>query len=803
MKISYSWLKTYIDTDLSAEEVADKLTLLGLEVEEIDTTGTGTEGMVVGEILRVEDHPSADKLRICTVNLGDRRVQIICGANNVSEGQKVPVATVGTALPSATGSGSAAKIRKMKLRGEISEGMICSEAELGISEDHSGIMVLDKETEAGTPLGEALEIRRETVFEIGLTPNRPDASCHIGVARDLAAVLEKKLHNPYKADPVKQKNLDEMIAIEIRDTDQCHRYAGKIVKNIQVAESPVWLKQRLQSIGLRPVNNVVDATNYILHEIGQPLHAFDYSLIEDKRIVVDSFRRDTTFKTLDNVERTVPAGTLFICDGDKPVAIAGIMGGKNSEVTEKTDTILIESAYFSPTSIRKSSKELGVQTDSSYRFERGIDPDLALRAAERAAELIADLTGGTVAEGYSDIHPVKTEPRVVPLRIDRLNSLLGTGLDQKYVASVLNALEIQTYSRKKGELQCTVPTFRPDVQREVDLIEEVGRIFDYNNIPRPESAPFHSPAPLSSWELFHKRVRTIAARLKYKEISTNSLHSLKEESYFSEADQQIHTLNPVSQEATTLRTTLRAGFLKTLQYNLNRKAGQLRFFEIGHTYRRSDNGTWISGIEEHSKLLLGVCGLRQTENWRHGEEPYELFDLKSDLESFFLQMGMKTRLDTSVISPVQLNYLYKEVTVATLVPIGEETSREYDINTPAFAAEVDLSLLYQAGIADSGKRYEAVSRFPSFEYDVAYTVDRSVSAEMLVRLIRKEAGKVLKDLDVFDVYEGGNLGIKKKSIAFRLTFLDSNKTLNINDVEPVVQKITRVLEAELGAKLRS
>jgi phenylalanyl-tRNA synthetase beta chain len=438
MKISYNWLKQYLNINITPEETAEKLTLLGLEVEEIEEIGSDFEGFVAGEVLTVREHPNADKLVLCDVNTGDEKVQIVCGAPNVSAGQIVPVAKVGATLPVPMKDGNYLTIKKAKLRGETSRGMICSEAELGLSDDQTGIMVLKENTKPGTPLKHVLNAEKDTVFEIGLTPNRPDAACHIGVARDLSAVIDSGLDHPYKEKEAEVTgSLDDEINISIEDPEKCHRYVGLIVENVTVGESPAWLKNRLLSIGLRPINNVVDATNYVLHEIGQPLHAFDYDLIGGKKIVVKSFDEEITFTTLDSIERKVPADSLFICDGNGPVAIAGVMGGENSEVTEKTSKILIESAWFNPSSVRKTSKLLALQTDSSYRFERGIDPNLQLKAAKRAAELIAEIAGGKILEGAGDVHPVKTEARKVSVRISRINRLLGTELDKKQVTSIL------------------------------------------------------------------------------------------------------------------------------------------------------------------------------------------------------------------------------------------------------------------------------------------------------------------------------------------------------------------------------
>ncbi len=803
MKVSFNWLKNYLELDHSPEKLAEMLTLVGLEVESVETFGTDFNGFVVGEVIDVRDHPNADKLTLCRVNLGKDQVQIVCGADNVAAGQKVPVAVVGTKLPSGTGSKAAGmEIKKVKLRGEISEGMICSESELGIGDDHSGIMVMDSSLKAGIPLHQALGIETDTVFDIGLTPNRPDAACHIGVARDLGAVLKKQIDNPCKESTDDSISLDEKIQIEIKETDKCKRYVGKIVTDIKVDESPAWLKNRLLSIGLRPINNVVDATNYILHETGQPLHAFDYDKLEEKRIVVKSFEKEISFRTLDGIERKVAPGTLFICNGEKPVAIAGIMGGEESEVVESTQSILLESAWFEPSFIRRSSRALGLQTDSSYRFERGVDPNLANKACERAANLIAEITGGTILDGSADIYPSVITPWQLSLRIDRLNSLLGMEVDPGEAEEILNLLEIET-DRSDRVIDCTIPTFRPDLTREVDLIEEVGRILDYNTIPEPESAPFFSPAPLSSWEIIHSRVRSLAAGLRFKEISTNSLISKNESELEETSGNKLQTLNPVSNEATHLRSSLLPGFLKSVAFNLNRKANTLRFFEIGHVFRSSEDGTWISGIEEHSRLLLGICGYRQKGDWRGEDQPYTIFDLKADLESFFQQLGILSQLKGSIAEPNRLEYQLNGQKVATLSKVVPELLEKFNIELPLFAAEIDLTLIHQSGLTETETGYRPPAKYPTFEYDAAYVVPTSEPAGRLLELIRKSAGKNLHRLEVFDIYEGENLGKGKKSIAFRLTFLDRNKTLNINDVEPVVQKVTKVLENEAGAKLRS
>ncbi|MDZ7757383.1 phenylalanine--tRNA ligase subunit beta [Rhodohalobacter sp.] len=805
MDISYNWLKQYIDIDLTPEETADKLTLSGLEVEGLEQIGSDFEGFVVGEVLEVKSHPNADKLQICDVNLGDKEVQIICGAPNVAAGQKVPVATVGSVMPVPMEDGSYLKIKKAKLRGEKSNGMICSESELGLSDDHSGIMVLNSDLKIGTPLKEALNVEKDTIIEIGLTPNRPDAACHVGVARDLSALTGKPLKNPYTDLTAKDGSIDEHINISIKDEDKCHRYVGMMVKGVEIKESPAWLKQRLSAIGLRPRNNVVDITNYVLHEIGQPLHAFDYDKIANKKIEVKTFDKNIKFTTLDDVERNVPKGSLFICDGNGPVAIAGVMGGENSEVSDSTTNILIESAYFEPSSIRKTSKSLALQTDSSYRFERGIDPEIQLKAAQRAAELIVELAGGEIVEGFTDAHPVKFEQREVTLRLSRINHVLGTSLSLKDAEKILNDLEFETTLSGKEELNCKVPSFRPDVSREIDLIEEVGRIFDYNNIPTPTTSPFFTPETLSETEVYHQKIREFARSLSYKEITTNSLLSQNEADVLADKELQIATLNPVSQENTTLRTHLYGGFLKSVRYNLNRNAENIRFFEIGHVFRNSDkdNSTWIKGVQEHTRLLMGVCGQKKTADWLGSKEPYSVFDIKSDLESLIRYLSIDKQIAREAVDNYTLHYTLDGKKVATLLQVDEEKLKSFDVEQDVFVAEVDLTTLFELGAGRTETTYSPVAKFPSFEFDAAFTVDKSIRAGELSSAIHKSADETLKSVSVFDVYEGKNIGEEKKSIAFRLTFLDPNKTLTIKDVEPKVQKIVQSLENDFGAKLRS
>ncbi|MDX1638946.1 MAG: phenylalanine--tRNA ligase subunit beta [Balneolaceae bacterium] len=803
MKISYNWLKELIDLDLTPERTAEKLTLIGLEVDSLEKVGSSLDGVIVGEVLDVRDHPNADRLRLCQVNLGDKQVQIVCGADNVAKDQRVPVATVGTTLPVTLENGDQLTIRKANLRGENSEGMICSESELGIGDDHSGIMVLQNGAEVGAPVSEVLDLYEDTILDIEISPNRPDATCHVGVARDLAAALDLEFEKPYREQFPETEPIVEEIEISIQNPEKCHRYVGKMVNDVTIADSPAWIKNKLEALGVRPVNNVVDITNYVLLELGQPLHAFDYETIRGKQIVVKDYDEEITFETLDHATRTCSPGTLFICDGKGPVAIAGVMGGVDSEVDEDTTRVLIESAYFDPGTIRKTAKEQNLQTDASYRFERGIDPRLQRIAAERCAELIAEVAGGTIVDGTTDVHPVTTEPQELELRLGYVNRLLGTELELKEVKDLLDGLELTLVSEQQEKLTYKVPTFRPDLEREVDLIEEVGRLYDYNNISAPTHTKFLTPEPISEHEKLMVRIREQVKGLRFKEIYTNSLMPDEDASYLGDLNQMIQTLNPISREMTTLRPSLLYGFLKAVSYNFNRKSDEVRFFEVGNTFRKTTGeGTYYDGIEEETTLLMGIAGKKRIEYWNTEPEEYDIFDLKTEVTSFLKQLGLYRYLETRQEDGV-LQYVFNEQAVGSLYEIDRALLDNLEIEQPTFAAEFSVNRIEAVLEQVDDKTYTPVPKFPSFEFDLAVVVDSDVPAGDLMKSIERTAGERLKSIDVFDVFEGESIGPNRKSVAFRLSFIDKNKTLTIKDIEPIIEEVLNVLENQFSAKLRS
>jgi phenylalanyl-tRNA synthetase beta chain len=800
MKISYNWLKQYIDIDLTAEQVAEILTLTGLEVEEIEHVGSSFNGIVVGEVRSVRPHENADRLTVCTVNAGTGNdLQIICGAPNVRAGQKVPVAMVGSVLPIKLEDGSNLVIRKAKIRGVASEGMICAEDELGLGDDHSGIMVLNPDIEPGTPFSSVYSSYEDYVFEIGLTPNRPDASCHIGVARDIAAVTGQELQLPDNTSAGHTSSLEDRIDICIENPDKCYRYVGMMVENVTIGPSPDWLQNRLRAIGLRPINNVVDVTNYVMYEFGQPLHAFDYERIAGKTIIVKDYNHEIPFTTLDDSARKVPAGSIFICDGDKPVAIGGVMGGVNSEISDTTSTVFIESASFNPVSVRKTSKSLSLQTDSSYRFERGVDPNITRVAAARCADLIAETAGGAIIGGITDVYPEEIKPIQVNLRPAFLKRILGTDIDTGTVTAILQRLGFQP-EVNGTVVKCMVPTFRPDVTMEIDLVEEVARIYNYNNIPTTGRIAFSKPSLLPKEEIFQTLLRDTAKAMGFQEIYTNSLLPDQVAHTMPDADHLLSTLNPISKDQSLLRPTLGYGFLKTAAYNFNRLAEGVRLFELGNIFSKSASGTYHQGIREEAVLLLGVAGQRTREHWTSPAADYTVHDLKSAFDA----IARKLRLHfVQEVTENRINYTCSGIGIGHIVIEKPGDLRKLDITRPAYYGElyvpVLLSLYYQNDVLT----YKPVPKYPPFDFDFAVIVSKNVAAGDLERVTRTEAGPLLSSLDVFDIFEGNPLQDNEKSVAFRLRFIDDDKTLTIKDVQAIMGKILGKLENMYNAKLRS
>ena len=826
MKISSNWLQDYVKFDLLPEALSDLLTMCGLEVEDIETMGSSLDGVIVGRVLDTRKHPNADQLTLCMVDLGtDEHIQIACGAPNVKSGQKVPVATRGTTLmlPNQDDPETRMpfKLQRTKIRGEVSDGMICAEDELGISDDHTGIMVLDDDAPIGQPFNTYLSEKGfslcDVVFDLAITPNRPDAVSHIGVARDVAALTGAVLQKPIVALPVDGGEASKQVEVEIEAPSACPRYVGILVCGVTIKESPQWLKQRLSAIGLRPRNNVVDITNYVMYECGQPLHAFDYDQVAGAKIIVRLTKNDHPFVTLDSKERALPEGTLMICDAEREVAVAGVMGGENSEVTDLTKNILIESAYFDPATIRRAAKALSLQTDASYRFERGVDADGQVWAAARAAQLIAELAGGEIVPGMVDAHPMPWKKRDVVLRPDRVKKVLGVDVPKSDMRRLLKAIGFEIALEEKTQLHCIVPSFRPDIEREIDIIEEIARLYGYDNIIEPEWSRMpntvHRDLPSDKLRGF---TRAHLAGQGYREIYTNSMLHLETALRFNlpqlnrhaHPDSVVETLNPISQEMSALRPSLLPGLLQVMSFNQNHGQRLLRFMEFGHVFCRTgiDEPTVIPGYAEHESFIIAVCGPQYEVGWDTEERMFDLFDLKGTIASILQtlripRLTMRPDYESTSVTAFHLNVYSGETRIGILAGLNDTVTSMYDLKSSVFFAELDWQSIVGLAGPQMQRQYKNVSRFPVVDRDLAVTVDRRQTVGPLIQTIREAGSKMLQQVNVFDLYEDERLGTGKKSIAFALRF-GSDRTLKDKEVDAQISRILKRLKRDHGAELR-
>ena len=829
MNISYRWLSRYVDHDWTPDELAEQLTMAGLEVETVEPIGQYLDGVVVGEIQTVREHPNADKLVLCDVDLGKGEpVQIACGAPNVAKGQKAPVAPVGTTLnlpdPDDPETRVEIDIEARALRGEDSHGMICSEEELGLSDDHSGIMVLGDDATVGQSLVDYLAGHDVTpddaVFDIDLTPNRPDAASHIGVARDVAALADTQLQRPEVEMPEPGGTVAEEITVHLEDEEGGPRYVAMLVRDVDVRQSPLWLRRRLSAIGLQPRNHVVDVTNFVLHESGQPLHAFDRAEIADDTIVVRRTEGETDFTTLDDEERTLPDDTLLICDAERPVAVAGVMGGANSEVSEDTTDILIESAYFDPSTIRKTAKALDVQTDSSYRFERGVDRTGQVWAAARAAELIAELGDGRVVSGMVDAHPNPPADRTVDLRPDRLRSVLGMEVSAEEATRLLGTIGFEV-EQGENALRCTVPTWRPDVDIEEDLIEEVARLHGYDQIPEPERVPVPSRAPEQRPEAsLERKAREGLQGRGFREIYTNSMLRIDRAERFnvppagSEKGEIVETKNPISEEMAALRPRLLPGALDVMQHNRNHGQEALRVFEFGHVYRRATDGeeTIVPGYAEHPALLIALSGPHAPTGWDTDPRDADIFDLKGVVETLLDDLRVpdvslaprETGPSENGQPPItlhQIDVAAGDTSLGTIARVQDEVAADFDLDRPVFVAEFNWATLVDEAAAGLHRTYEPVSRHPVVDRDLAVIVHADQPVGPMQDTIRDTGAPLLRRVDVFDVYEGEGIDEEAKSVAFTLRF-GADRTLTDEEVDEQIEAIVDALDAEHNATLR-
>lgn len=821
MNISYNWLKDYLNISQTPEEVAEALTSIGLEtggVEEVQTIKGGLEGLVIGKVLTCIDHPNSDHLHITTVDLGNGEpVQIVCGAPNVAAGQHVVVATVGTVLYSGEETFT---IKKSKIRGEESFGMICAEDEIGIGESHDGIIVLPDTVAPGTLAKDYYNVKSDYVLEVDITPNRIDAASHYGVARDLAAYLKQNGYDAVLTRPSVEAfavdNKDgEAVSVSVENTEACPRYCGITIRGVKVTESPEWLQQRLSAIGLRPINNIVDITNFLLHETGQPLHCFDLNHIEGGKVIVKTLPEGTKFVTLDGVERSLSDRDLMICNEKEGMCIAGVFGGLKSGVTEQTTDVFLESAYFSPMWVRKTARRHGLNTDSSFRFERGADPNNLVYVLKRAALLVKELAGGEITGEIVDIYPDKIDNFRVELAYDRLNSLVGKEIPQDMVKSILASLEIEILDEKDGMLTLSVPTYRVDVQRDVDVIEDILRIYGYNNVEFTDSV--HSNLSYKTLtDENHRLYNLIAEQLTgcgFNEIMNNSL---TKSSYYTTLVSYpekscVPLLNPLSNDLSVMRQTLLFGGLESLAYNINRRRPDLKFYEFGNCYyfngEADTSKNVLAPYSESQYLGLWITGNRVSGSWAHPDEKSTVFELKGNVENIFARLGidMKKLQFTQVsddLFDAALIYTTREgKTLAKFGLVSKKILKSFDIETEVSYAEMNWVLL----VKESAKHkvmFSEISKFPPVKRDLALLVDSSVQFAEIGKVAYDTERKLLKDVYLFDVYEGKNLEAGKKSYAVSFILQDETKTLNDKQIESIMSRIIGNLQNKLSAKLR-
>ncbi|WP_456442188.1 phenylalanine--tRNA ligase subunit beta [Psychroserpens sp.] len=808
MKISYNWLQQFLKIDWPAEQTGELLTDLGLEIEGIESFQSvrgGLQGIVVGEVLTCEQHPNADRLKITTVNIGNKEpLQIVCGAPNVAKGQKVPVATIGTTLY--TAEGEAWTIKKGKIRGEESHGMICAEDELGLGSSHDGIMVLESDTKVGTQAADLFDVENDQVFEIGLTPNRADAMSHFGVARDLkAGLLQKEINTELITPSVSSFHVENRtlkIDIDVQDKTLAPRYCGVTISGLKVEDSPLWLQNRLKAIGLAPKNNIVDVTNYVLHELGQPLHAFDAAKITGNKVVVKTLAKGTKFTTLDDVERELHEEDLMICDAEKPMCIAGVFGGSNSGVTENTTSIFLESAYFNPVSIRKTAKRHAMNTDASFRFERGIDPNITEYALKRATLLIQEIAGGDITSDLMDLYPNKIEDFQVRLSFDSAKKLIGEEIPKETIKRILSSLDIKVNNVTETGLGLTVPAYRNDVQREADIIEEILRVYGYNNIKTTEklNASISNTSKFEDYKLQNIIGNQLASQ-GFFEILSNSLTTPKyiELSEQLKEEHNVEMLNPLSNDLSVMRQSLLFSGLEAVSYNINRKRDNLKLYEFGKTYHNFNDNR-----EEYKRLSIFLTGNKNMLRWNSVVQKSDFFYLKGIVNSTLERLGISNHK----VSPIKNDVFSEGISLSLgktkLVDFGiinKKVLKHFGISQEVLFAEFDWDNIVEMAKHQDIK-FKDIPKYPEVRRDFALLLDEKVTFEDIDKIATQTEKHLLKDVDLFDVYQGKNLPKGKKSYAVSFTIQDEKKTLTDKQIDKIMNKLQVNFEKQLGAELR-
>lgn len=827
MNISYKWLKRFIDFDLDPHHLAAALTSLGLEcdnVEEVESIPGGLKGIVIGKVLTCEPHPDSDHLHVTTVDLGNGVTEtIVCGAPNVAAGQTVVVATVGTLLKMGD---KELKIKKSKIRGVESSGMICAEDEIGVGKSHAGIIVIDKEIAPGTPAASYFNVESDYMLEVELTPNRVDAASHLGVARDLKAYLTRQLAEKNSTEMPPEVRIQSVeafapnkneggVKIQIDDTQACPRYSGVTIRNVKVQESPQWLKDLLTTIGQRPINNIVDITNFILMGLGQPLHCFDLSKIKGEKIVVRTCPAGTKFTTLDGVEHTLHEKDLMICDAEKPMCIAGVFGGLDSGVTESTTSVFIESAYFNPGWIRKTARRHGLSTDASFRYERGADPSITVYAAKLAALMVQELAGGEICGGVEDVYPNPILPSKVDLSLKYCENLIGKKIPEELIITILKALDIKVEKQDSDILNLQIPTYRVDVTRPCDVVEDILRVYGYNNVEFGTEMHY-SPSQHSATDTDYALRELVSNRLTgegFMEIMNNSLSST---SYYDgneelPLDSTVLIMNPLSNDLAVMRATLLYGGLESIAYNINRKAENLRFYEFGNVYRKkpgveSTPEQPLKPFSEWMELALWLTGDFITPSWNRQKVESSAFDLKGIVENLLHILGMPENAltqtqDSSVLMDVRLNLATRQgKRIGELGIVNDKILKKFGIGQPVFFATLNWTEIMKL-VANHKVTYTPLPKTQPVKRDLALLIDKSVSFAQIKEIISKTERKLLKDVTLFDVYEGKNLPEGKKSYGVAITLQDDEKTMNDKQIDAVMQKIIKALESS-GAVLR-
>ena len=804
MKISRRWIEQFTDlSGISDEDIASRLTMLGLEVESFENLSKKYEGFVVGAVLEVEKHPNADRLHLCKVDVGGETRSIICGAPNVAAGQKVIVGLVGAVVPrdQHDPDGNPFTLTRAKIRGVESEGMICSAYELDLGEDSSGIVLLEDSAPAGKPLSEFLGTN-DTIYDVSLTPNRGDCLSHLGIAREIASAFSKKITLKKPALHETEEKVTDLAKIEVKDPDLCPRYSARVIKGITVEPSPRWLRNAVEKVGMRSINNVVDATNYVMLELGQPLHAFDLELIKKNRIVV---RRpapaEMVFKTLDGKDRAIDPDMLMICDAEKTVAVAGVMGGENSEIRPETKDILIESANFLPSSVRRTSRALGLTTEASYRFERGVDPNLTVIALDRVSDIIAETAGGKIARGMIDIADKKFGPARIELHVERVNMLLGTRLAGGEIKKFLDSIGIICERKSDTVLTCFVPTFRGDIEREVDLIEEVGRIHGYEKIEDAQQTRliydprFREKDPAAG-------LKDFLAGAGFNEIVTNSLQPVTIAG--AGRENYVRLANPISEDMAAMRTSLLPGALQTARLNLSRGTKNMKLFEIGRVYSTSDKPQTVGNFVEQTMLAILVTGIADPISFDRKESHFDIFDIKSEIARVMKHLNLDNWViisyDSTEVYEQALKLLVNGTEVGIAGQIASGTLGSYSIDQSVLFAELNLSGLLSA--KKDAARYRALPRFPFASVDLAFIVDSGVAVGSLMDSIRAAAGEMLRDIYLFDIYSGEGIPEGKKSAAFSVVLGSEERTLNDGDIAQFIEDAEMKLGKEYSAILR-